>query len=295
MKRLFLYMIGVLMLLSACSSPKEIPDEKMADIIHDLLILNSYNSLYQRNYGTDTVDIYQPVLDRYGYDAEDFRYSLKKLALRKSSRLSEIIDMATLSIQKENEFFIALKQEKSRLDSLISDRYKDTVYRQDTALIRVTSLNNKDRLKLRVPAREGEYAVHYNYLIDSADQNSYYMMRLNMINDPEEFAFRDSRTLTKGVREHISLSATADKKNKALEVVLSDYFANAKTPSITVDSVYIIYYEPIETSRKRIIREMLNFDSDNHIPYKHELTPKDSSALRTVPPYRIDTTRRSDL
>ena len=290
-KRFWVFVLGVAFLLTACG-PKEIPDDKMALIIHDLLILNAYNSLYQRDYGNDTIDIYSPVLEQYGYDAEDFRYSLDRMALRKSSRLSELIDQATADITRENDYYVGKRDLKTTLENLLKEYYRDTVYRRDTLPIRVTSLKKIDSLKFTIPVTEGTYRITYNYLIDSADKNSYYLMRFNVKDSADKVIAHNSRSLSKGDTAKIDVTVDPVAAGRSLEIMLADYSGQKLAPSIEVDSIYVSYVEPVEISRERYAREKTGFDPDK---YKYELTAEDSLALHTVPPMRVDTARRSDV
>ncbi|MDE6861845.1 MAG: DUF4296 domain-containing protein, partial [Alistipes sp.] len=91
--RRFLHMIltaGVLLAaLSACDRPKDIPGSKLVNIFHDAFIANAY--LREKNISADSLEIYEPIFRRYGYTTADVRYTLSRIAERKSSRLSDLM------------------------------------------------------------------------------------------------------------------------------------------------------------------------------------------------------------
>ncbi len=285
----------LLLALVSCGSPKEIPDDKMAAIIRDLLLTNSYSSLYVRNVDMDTVDIYSPILKKYGYNEKDFRYSLDRMAMRKSSRLTEIIDEAAADIKRENDRFQGRKRIRERVDSMASDRYKDTIYTAFDTVFHLTRLADKEKLVVTLPVQEGTYAASYNYRIDSSDQNTYFIMRYHLVRNNGTRDGLHSVMLKKGGREPLFFRAEAKDYHKELVIRLSDYFDNARNPSITVDSLRIVYYEPVERSRAKIVPELLNFDPEKHLPLNHVFAKKDSCTFYAVPPLRPDTACRTHL
>lgn len=289
MRNILLFLTTVI-LFWGCSGPSTIPDRKMSLIIRDLLLTNSYNSLYGRTYSSDTIDFYTPILDKYGYTNADFKYSINKLALRKSSRITDIIDSAMIDIVKENAYFEGQKNLLLRIDSMVENHYRDTIYRRDS-VIRLTSLSNRDRLRIKLPANDGRYELKYKYLIDSSDVNSYHSMRHYFTNRKGEKMMNSSAMLNRYQRDSVSMSINSDTSYKEYIAILNDYSDNAKKPDFSANDILIIYYKPLKETRQLIVRDKLNFDYRTHKPFKHELTKKDSSALFTVPPFRVDTTR----
>ena len=79
----------VLLFLVACDSPKTIPNDDLANIFHDALLTNAYIS--QKSVKYDSLNIYEPILAKYGYTKEDMQYTLENFLRQKSAHLSDVI------------------------------------------------------------------------------------------------------------------------------------------------------------------------------------------------------------
>ena len=285
-------LLGLVFLLTACG-PREISDSKMEAIIHDIFITNAYISLYnQGKVDVDSVDIYTPILESYGYDIEDFRYTLDRWALKKSSRLSELIDKATADIQRENQFYIARQRVSDRLDSLLVEIYRDTVYwRPDTVWYR--GVKQKDSLKLRFPLEEGSYRLRYGYYVHN--EMSYLPMRYTQKNAADRAVDNNTRALNR-TEQGGTIDVTFDYRATAsyLEVMLADYSDHVKDPAIRIDSLLITHHAPIEKSRRRFLADNMRRYFGEYYPYAYP-NPEDSGTLHVVPPFRPDTARHTDL
>lgn len=292
MNRITCIFCTIALLLCSCGKPKVIPEDKLSQIIRDILITNAYSNIYMGSAINDTVDIYTPIFKKYGYTDRDFRYSLGKLEMKKSSRITEVIDLAIADISRQNDYFTARKIIRERIDSLANEMFKDTVYVMDTAEIKITSLTKKDRerLVINIPVKKGNYSVRYGYIVDSTDLNPYTLMRYNITDSLQRTTKVNSMSLMKGGRKTIEFKVETSAKDRELTIKLADHPETAKKPHITFDSIYIIYYEPLESSRKKLTQKLLNFN-----PQFDVTTKKDSGALYIVPPLRADTARRTDI
>lgn len=294
-KRCFIFLLGLAFLLTACG-PREIPESKMKAIIQDVFMVNAYQALHGGNnhINTDSVDIYTPILNGYGYDLEDFRHTVDRWALKKSSKLSELIDEATADIKRENDYYIARQEIQDRIDTLINERYRDTVY-QRLDPIWVKDRKHLDSLKFTIPAREGRYRILYRYLIDSADLNGRVALRYNQKDSAGEVLRPNTRTLTRGGDRWMDFAFEAEAGIDSLELTLADYGNGRMAVAFRADSVYIIYNEPIEAGRKRYLEDMIRLVLGIDYPYEFPYPSKDSGALHVVPPLRPDTARHTDL
>ncbi len=291
-------MIGLfgLLLLAACG-PRQIPERKMQAIIRDIFLVNAYMAGYgtQKTIRTDSVDIYTPILEDYGYDLADFRHTLDRWTLKKSSKLSELIDGATADIRRENEHYVALQQAQDRLDTLIRARYRDTLYRHPDS-IRVGSSRNLDRLRFTLAADPGTYRIRYRYLVDSAVRSSYISFRYELLDSASQILRTDSRGLTeRKVARWIDLSFDAAEGIDSLRVTLADYRDKTQPVAFRADSIQVIYNEPIEAERKRYLSDVASTALGIKYPYEPSFPPKDSGALHVVSPLRPDTARHTDL
>jgi hypothetical protein len=289
--------IGFLFLLTACG-PRKIPDDTMALIIRDVFLVNTYQEQATLGFSPDTVDIYEPILDHYGYTNDDFRRSLNEMALKKSSRLSELIEQAAADIEVENMFYQNRDKLKARIDSALMAMYPDTVYRRDASPLVVKRKGRAtDSLRLQIPVEEGTYRLQYAYLIDSADLNYYIPNRYNLLDSLGKSVQSRTVALTRYRPSRYSTDIAVGAGEDSLRIWLADYASAAERPEITVDSIYIVYTAPLLRNRDRYVKEMVGFDADTtYLPYGISPWPApDSGALHILLPVRADSTGRAEL
>jgi hypothetical protein len=293
-KYLFL-LAGLLLVLTACG-PREIPDKKMGGIIHDILLANAYYIQFgSGRIDADSVDFYMPILEKYGYDVDDFRHTLDRWALQKSSRLTDLISAATADIQRENENYLRRALMRRRIDTLINAHYLDTlVFRPDS--LWAGRPKDRDSLIFRLSAPTGTYHLRYGYWYTTGDQNEYLSMRYRVRDSVKNIVESGSRSLSRGLRKNqIELSFTAPARSDSLEIVLAEYPEKPRPMAFAVDSVLITYNAPIDELRQRFQREIYRIEPETDLPYGFHYLPKDSGALRPVPLLRADTTARAEL
>ena len=114
MKQIFFAVIILLLLpLMSCDSRKTIPDKELASIMHDAMIVNAY--LGHKSLKLDSLNIYEPIFEHYGYTTEDVRYTIAGFLRRKSANLSDVVDEVIYSIEKEYD---ALEIAVAKLDTI---------------------------------------------------------------------------------------------------------------------------------------------------------------------------------
>jgi len=136
MKRI-LFLLLVLS-AAACSRPRIIPDEQLAAIFRDAYLTNAYVSREQID--TDSLKLYEPVFDRYGYTAEDVYYTIGNFSRRKSARLSDVVERAIVLLDTEGARY---DHEVAVLDTIdrVARRTATRTLRTDT-LLRVERLRD---------------------------------------------------------------------------------------------------------------------------------------------------------
>jgi len=153
---------------AGCKHHTIIPDSKLALIFHDAFLANAY--LQPKEAREDSLLVYEPIFERYGYTTEDVRYTIGNFSKRKSARLGDVVELAIAMLEQEGE---VLNRTVAGLDTVnnIARRTSERMLRHDT-LVRVTAL--KDTTLLRYvfdSVRPGDYRVRVRYLIDSLDEN----------------------------------------------------------------------------------------------------------------------------
>jgi hypothetical protein len=286
---------GLILLLTACG-PREISEKKMEAIIRDVFMANAWYSQFgSREINTDSVDFYTPILKKYGYGIDDFRHTLDRWAMKKSSRLSDLIDQATADIQRENLHFQHEELLRLRADTLITARYLDTlIFRPDSLLAR--RARDRDSLIFRMPAVPGSYRLRYGYDLSPADQNNYLIMRYNLRDSVGRAVGSNSYSLLRnGRKNYIDAAFQVDEKVDSIEIILANYPEKPKDMGLRIDSILLTYNQPIEALRERFMKDMIRIELGIDFPYELNYPPKDSGALRVVPPLRPDTAAHSDL
>ena len=169
MKRLLLLALAVAALVSGgCKRHTIISDEELALIFHDAFLANSL--LQNRDAKRDSLLVYEPIFERYGYTTEDVRYTIGNFSKRKSARLGDVVEMAIARLEAEGEL---LNRAVAALDTVnsVAQRTTRRVIRRDSS-IRATSLRDTARLRIVLDSvRPGEYRIVTRYEVDSLDQN----------------------------------------------------------------------------------------------------------------------------
>lgn len=100
-RRILLPLCAVVTILAGvgCQSQREIPDEDLIKIFHDAYLANAY--IGECGINEDSLYLYEPIFERYGYTVEDMQHTLKTFSERKSALLSDL--MVKVSEQLERE------------------------------------------------------------------------------------------------------------------------------------------------------------------------------------------------
>ena len=177
MKRLIrlFCLIAAATALGSCARDKVIPDEELARSFRDAYLINAYVS--DRGVKLDSLELYEPVFSRYGYTAEDVRYTIGNFSRRKSAKLSDVVEQSIRLLEEESAYYKYEVGVLDTIDNVARRRFTRTVY--SDSLIRVTRIKDTARLRVRIPdTRPGEYRVSFDYLIDSLDENLAPRMRV---------------------------------------------------------------------------------------------------------------------
>ena len=292
MKRTFLYIIPWLFALFACSGPKQIPDGELKAIISESVFTDSYLGNVRENYMRDTVTYLEPILKKYGYTVEDMRYTIRKLSLRKSSVLPVIIQEIADEFESQRKIYQYKSDISKKWDDWALDFSKKILF-LDSA--EVTTLKELEKLRVTIPMnRSGDYDVYLKYKIDTLDKNRNHLLYYNIFDSVRPYNnFNGSIWLLKDSRIHTSKTKqTVDAWKYNTLTVDFVYFGRNQTkekPYVTVDTMRIVYYPPIEEARRKFIEHWFYFKlkPDKFVIY--ESKQKDSSQLYADfrPPYQI--------
>lgn len=154
----------LLAILAGCSGPEIIEDDDMEIIIREALITQAIqqNDISLRNdtKESDSVDLYQPILERLGYTMADFNHTVRVLATRKSNPLNAILDRVVNQIDAMANSADSRYKTLLTADSIVVAAFTDTLYSSDDT-IKGTFKKNIIALKDVEP---GNYSVTFNYI-----------------------------------------------------------------------------------------------------------------------------------
>jgi hypothetical protein len=159
-RALYSLLLVAMTLMTSCREKAIIPDDTLADIFHDAFIVNSY--IGEERINLDSLHVYEPIFQRYGYTAADVVHTVGNFSRRKSVRLGSIVEAAIAKLEKEGR---ELEKKVVILDTIrnVAIRtFKRTIY-SDSLIV---AKNRADSTKLHIevsPAPRGEYIILYTY------------------------------------------------------------------------------------------------------------------------------------
>ena len=168
MKRFFKSLAVVVLAVAAvaCSRHKIIPDSTLAKIFHDAFLTNAH--IEKENIDTDTLNIYEPIFEKYGYTIEDVRFTIGNFSKRKSARLGDVVEVAIDMLEEEGKFYEKEVAVLDTIDNTAQRLFTRTLYTD--SLIRITKLKDSTKRVITIDnIRQGEYKILFDYEVDSLD------------------------------------------------------------------------------------------------------------------------------
>lgn len=225
--------------LAGCTRSKTIPDDKLEQIFAEIFLANAYVVSGVDNFRLDTLDIYRPILDKYGYEVEDLTYTVQNYSERKSAKISEVVEKAIQRLEKGEREYTELVASRDTTNAIALRKFSKTVY-YDTAIV-VKSLADTSRLRITIPVTEGSYAVTYHYLIDSLDRNGNSRSRYDMLNNSGYSTNNISHAAVIRRPSGSSRNIAAYGYDSVLVLSLAGYGPGMQRPSVRIDSIRIVY------------------------------------------------------
>ena len=223
---------------AACARHRIIPDEKLAMIFRDAFLVNAY--LSTESLSGDSLNVYEPIFDRYGYTVEDVQYTVASFSRRKSARLGDVVKRAADLLEQEGLIY---DREVAVLDTVnnIARRRFTRTLRSDS-LLRVERLRDTGLLRIRIPeVRPGDYAVSYRYRIDSADRNRNVRTGVWFERADSSRTANYTMLMRRGSDETFSRTLTADSSARTLVLDIFIFRDKPLTPRIDVRDLRITF------------------------------------------------------
>ena len=144
----------------SCTQKRIIPDDTLADIFHDAFVVNAY--IGEERVNLDSLQIYEPIFNRYGYTSEDVVHTVGNFSRRKSARLGSVVEAAISRLEQESKIYAGKVVILDTIKSVAVRTFTRVIYRD--SLIR--SNKRADSVNMRVivtPVTKGEYTINYSY------------------------------------------------------------------------------------------------------------------------------------
>ncbi|MFI3304908.1 MAG: DUF4296 domain-containing protein [Rikenellaceae bacterium] len=160
---------GALLLLLAapsCSRRSTLSDTELAQVFHDAYLANAYTS--SEGIRLDSLRLYEPIFNKYGYTTEDVQYSIGNFSLRKSARLSDVVERAISMLEsrgRELDLEVAILD---TVDNIAKRRTIQQIY-SDTLRSYRSRSDSASMMIVIEPIKPGSYRIEFDYLIDTLD------------------------------------------------------------------------------------------------------------------------------
>lgn len=224
--------------VAACARHRIIPDEKLAMIFHDAFLVNAYLSTVSIT--GDSLNVYEPIFDRYGYSVEDVQYTIASFSRRKSARLGDVVNRAADLLEQQGGVYDLQVAILDTVNSVARQRFTRTL-RSDT-LLHVERLRDTGLLRIRIAeVRPGDYTVAYRYRIDTSDRNRNVRTGVWFERADSSRMANYTMLMRRGTDEQFSRTLTADSSSRTLVVDIYRFRDKPLKPRIDVRDLRITY------------------------------------------------------
>ncbi len=266
MKR-YLYIMIATFSIIGCQKQKVISDRELAQIFHDAFLVNAI--VTEQNIRIDSLNIYEPIFEKYGYTTEDVQYTIGNFSKRKSARLSDIVEGAIVLLEKEG---IEYDHEVAILDTIraISQRKMSRVV-LEKELLMMRNHRDTSKFKLEVDSiRGGRYVLSFDYLIDSLDENiGSYRCAIWFENDGDERDYqRNTSYLQRNNVNHHTQTVRISGSYDRMMLELVDIMGKKRRPHVKIRDLKVEFTPLPEEAEEMMYNELLPIKiySDDLLP-----------------------------
>ena len=236
--KIFVVVCGVVAMAS-CSRTTIIPDKDLERITREMFLVNAYAN--SEKVKTDSLDIYTPILERYGYTQDDFFNTLANFQKRKSARLGDVIEAAIASLERLADGYEQKLRDLKYIDSLAKAQCREEVFFVEKIVAR--KFRDTTKLQLTIPIHDsGEYILSYYYYIDSLDKNTRLQSNLEIYTKEGIRTYLSHPNLTREDTMFYSTTLRPKKGAEELRLTLADYTRREDAPHIRFDSIRVRGY-----------------------------------------------------
>ncbi len=293
--RVYILIVSLVLILgSSCSKKREyIPDDDLREIILESVVADMYlRTIGTHNIKNDTVSIFLPILDDYGYTYDDMDYTIERMMSRKSNVFGQLMDKVVADVKELRERYEYISSLGRNWRKKVTNEVIDTLFFSPDS-IRIRGKEDLKMLNYRLPLTGAkEYLISFNYQILPQDSNSsrYVVYNYSDSLSGEEYAgsnlwLSKSQKMTKFSR---TISVRGGRKRNMIDIRILSYSSNKdylsdyglKSMDIYIDSVTIMSRPDYEIASDRlfneiypssdVLEEILNYGVDNGeyvVPY----------------------------
>ena len=261
MKRLYklISCLVVVVGMIACSSPKIIPDRVLGKIFHDAMLVNAYVQ-HNRHHLRDSVNIYEPILDKYGYTVEDMHYTINNFARRKSASLGTVTEYMVNLLNEESELLRIDVAKQDTIDNVARRRFTEVIF-HDTAIISKVEADSS-RLRISIPhARRGMYRVEGSYTLDAKDKGLGRRYGMSWRQGEDQVRDITSSSMIRGRRSKISTDVWFNDEDSLADNLYIDFTRfnlrknRQKKHPITIHELKVTYSPALDDAVEIIFNE----------------------------------------
>lgn len=254
-------MLVAVMMMGCIARPKNISNSDLVSLFKEFLLVGAYATDVLHLTANDSVDIYTPVLNKYGYTIEDFEYSIDNLSKRKSAQLSDIMEVAIVELKEEAENKRLLWSYWSAMVSRGKQLAVDTLYVDSLLNSRVIG---EDGMRWEFTDLEpGSYRIEYDYYVESRTGGERVYAELRNAADSTHLV--NQWSLRTGDTVQGNHLFTIDKSTEKVFISWRNRGNDTRALRMFVDSLQLSY-EPADTIAIRLMEEQLRYNTDYSSP-----------------------------
>ena len=225
--------------ITGCGKKSVIPDDTLANIFHDAFMVNAY--IGEERLNLDSLKVYEPIFEKYGYTVEDLHLTINSFSKRKSARLSDAVELAIQRLERESDLLNAQVADLDTIDAIARRASVQQIY-FDSA-IHLRSLADTAKMKIRIPVVDaGDYQVEYYFYIDPEDKNSSHRTIGYFLDSTERRSRYHTMRYRRMMRDKYVHTFRADTTARVLVLELCNLNDKPSRPNFKIDSLTVRYY-----------------------------------------------------
>ncbi len=260
MKKIFCSLSLLIVLLlgaASCRQRTVIPDDELAHIFRDAFLVNAY--VYDQKIEFDTLQVYQPIFDYYGYSIEDVAYTVGSFSKRKSARLSDVVERSIKLLEQGESGYAKETAILDTIDAIALRRATRTIYHADE----VTFYDQRDTTSLRIELDSiapGSIKISFDYMVDSLDNNRSSYRTMSWVEYPGIATKKGLSTsyLRKKQVESVNRTIKSDTLTHRLVIELAESYEVKRTPHITFRNIKVNHTPTTEVAVEEFFAKKLD-------------------------------------